>query len=283
MRLNQAIEEPPPPAGPLKVVSGGRSHAEERQLALTMLQGVAIGIISAAVVGALVVSTARSVSQGRSIANLFASLSGVIVFVLLVSVGAGIGWLLSLLIGLGEKKLDRQIDAYRKGQEGEDQAVEAMRQALDGNWTLFRNVQLSRRNQADIDAVLVGPSGVWALEIKNFSGEYRNIGAHWEYRAGNQWKLLKKGPSNQSQSNAVKLHSFLKAEGITQWVAPAVIWANRESPLSVENPMVAVWTLDRLSEELGNVWHGKATEESVRGHIIEKLTKLCARQAEKTT
>jgi hypothetical protein len=280
VRLGQAIEEPPSPAGPLKVVSGGRSYAEERQLALTMLQGFALGIISAGLIGALVVSITTSVSQGKSLAKLFTSLSGVVVFVLLVSVGAGIGWLISLLIGAGEKKLDREIDAYRKGQEGEESVVGAIRQTLDGNWTLFRNVILPGRKKTDIDGILVGPPGVWALEIKTFTGEYRNFGEHWEYRAGNRWKPLKRSPSHQAQDNAMRVSRFLKADGISQWITPAVVWANRESSLSIENPMVAVWTLDRLPEELGNVWHGKAMEESVRDRILEKLTKLCERQAE---
>jgi hypothetical protein len=280
VRLSQAIEEPPPPAGPLKVVSGGRSYAEERQLALTSLQGFALGVIFAVWCGALVISSVRIISQAKSFAKLFTSLSGVIAFVILISVGGGIAWLLSLLIGLGEKKLDREMDAQRKGQEGEESIVEAIRQALDGNWTLFRNVVLPGRKGTDIDGILVGPPGVWALEIKNWGGAYRNIGEHWEYRAGNQWKLLKKGPSGQSRNNARKLSDFLKADGVTQWITPVVIWANRESSLSTENPIVAVWTLDRLPEELGNIWHGTAMEESVRDRILEKLTKLCERQAE---
>jgi len=152
--------------------------------------------------------------------------------------------------------------------------VEALRQNLDGCWTLWRNVTLPGRIKADIDAVLVGPSGVWALEIKTFTGAYRNVGEHWEFRSGNRWRWLKSSPSRQAQDNAARLASFLKADRITQWIAPVVVWANPESPLAVENPMVAVWTFDRLPEELGNIWQGQKVEQATQARIVEKLTAL---------
>ena len=45
VRPNQVVKEPLPPAGPLKVVSGGRSYAERMQFFLTMVQGVLFGIV----------------------------------------------------------------------------------------------------------------------------------------------------------------------------------------------------------------------------------------------
>jgi len=38
--------------------------------------------------------------------------------------------------------------------------------------------------------------------------------------------------------------------------------------------MVAVWSVGRLSEELGNVWQGQAVPESTGARIVEKLTAL---------
>jgi hypothetical protein len=176
--------------------------------------------------------------------------------------------------------LDQQIDNFREGQKGEERVVEVILQTLDGNWFLFRNIQLPGRNKGDLDTVLVGPSGAWVLEIKNFSGEYRNIGEQWEYRAGNSWKLHKKSPSRQARNNAARLGNFLKADGIQLWVDAAVVWANQESRLTVENPSVAVWQLDHLPDELGNVWQEEKISATTRTRIVKKLTKLCQRQEE---
>jgi hypothetical protein len=281
LRLDQAVKEPAPPAGPLQVVSAGRSYAERRQLFLTLIQGAVSGAALTAVVFFLIVMIARlSASRpGQPLAEVVASPTGVLALAVVIALGAGLVWLSNYLFDTAMKKLDQAIDNYRKGQEGEDQVVEAMRQSLDGNWTLFRNVTLPGRNRADIDAVLVGPPGVWVAEIKTFGGEYRNIGEHWEVRAGGRWKLLGSSPSRQAQDNAARLSNFFKADGLTQWVNPAVVWANPDSPLAVENLMVPVWTFERLPEELGNIWQGQTIPESNQARMIEKLTALCQERA----
>ena len=90
-----------------------------------------------------------------------------------------------------------------------------------------------------------------------------------------RWKLLRPGPSRQAQDNAIRLANLLRAAGIRQWVTPVVVWANPESTLIVENPLVAVWSLDRLPEEVGNLWREQAVEDETRAHIVKKLTALC--------
>ena len=177
------------------------------------------------------------------------------------------------------KSLEKQIDNHRLGEEGEDRAVEAIRQSLDGSWYLFRNVVLPGRIRADLDAVLVGALGVWVLEIKSFNGEYRNIGDRWEYRRGSHWKASASNPSRQAEDNAIRLANFLKADDIKQWVTVAVVWANRESLVTVENPATRVWLLDRLPDELGNLWRGQPIPDAKREAIVSKLTKLCQRKS----
>ena len=156
-----------------------------------------------------------------------------------------------------------------------------LRQNLDGTWTFFRNLTLPGRNRADIDGVLVGPAGVWALEAKNFSGEYRNFGEHWEVKAGKRWKLFKKSPSRQARNNAIRLAEFLRADGIKQFINPAVVWLNRVRPPIVEHPQVPVWTWDRLPEELGNLWQGTLSDEAQTHRIEAKLEDLCLRSADR--
>lgn len=282
LRLNQVVKEPPPPAGPLKVVSAGRSYAERKQSFLTMIEGLVLGGMLGVSILYLIqwLIKPKTAQSNQALPETLASPEGMIALVIVTVFFIGVACLILVLPNLTVKRLERQIESYRKGQEGEDRVVEVMRQNLDGNWTLFRNVTLPGRNKADIDAVLVGPPGVWALEVKTFTGEYRNIGEHWEYRTGNRWGLLKSSPSHQANDNAIRLGNFFKADGIKQWVTAAVVWANRESPLAVENPMVAVWTLDRLPEELGNIWQGQETEEAIRTRIVEKLTMLCQRDEE---
>jgi len=220
---------------------------------------------------------------GELLSKLLSTPTGVIALivavVILLALSVGGLLLFNFLVERLMRKFDEQVAAYRKGQEGEERTVEVLRRNLDGNWNLFRNVTLpGQRN--DIDLVLVGPPGVWALEVKTLAGRYRNIGDRWEFQAGGRWKSLGQNPSLQAQRNARQLANFLRADGIRQWVEAAVVWASPESSLLVEDPLVAVWPFDRLPEELGNLWQGRTLAEPDRQRIIEKLGRLCQKEGQ---
>jgi hypothetical protein len=279
VRMNQAVKEPAPSAGPLTVVSSGRSYAQRQEVFLTFVQGLFLGALMmlGIVVCVYVVQRLAQTQPNVSLTEMLASPAGIIALAVLAVLSAGMMWAGWALPNLAMRRLDKQIEKHRQGQEGEDRVVESLRYHLDGHWALFRNVKFPGRNRGDIDTVLVGPPGVYVLEVKTFTGTYRNIGEHWEVQASNRWNLLRKSPSRQAQNNAARLASFFKADGIRQWVDPVVVWANPSSAPSVENPMVAVWTLDRLAEELGNIWARKEMDATVQARIVEKLTLLCQR------
>ncbi len=46
----------------------------------------------------------------------------------------------------------------------------------------------------------------------------------------------------------------------------------------VEDPSVAVWKLDRLPEELGNLWQDQSMGKEARAKILEKLTRMCSKK-----
>ncbi|MFA6365179.1 MAG: nuclease-related domain-containing protein [Candidatus Paceibacterota bacterium] len=61
-----------------------------------------------------------------------------------------------------------------KGNQGEKKAFDRLLEMLGSSYQLYRNVKISDR-KFDIDAVIVGPKGIIAIEIKNLSGEYRFV------------------------------------------------------------------------------------------------------------
>ncbi|MGD0611544.1 MAG: nuclease-related domain-containing protein [Anaerolineales bacterium] len=281
VRLNQTINDPTPSAGFIQIVAGRRSYAERKKYQLALIQGLILGVIFGGSLSYLIWGFTRlaSTKPTLTISEVIKSPVGLLTIATFVGI-IGIFSVLFYLLNRFLNGLDKQIDNFRAGQEGEERTKEIILQTLDGSWSLFWNINLPGRNRADLDIVLVGPPGVLALEIKNLTGEYRNIGDRWEYRAGNHWHSQKKSPSRQANNNAGRLGNFLKADGIEQWVTPVVIWANQESQLTVENPSVAVWTLKHLSDELGNVWQDEKVPAATRDLIAKKLTKLCRRQDE---
>jgi hypothetical protein len=73
----------------------------------------------------------------------------------------------------------------------------------------------------------------------------------------------------------MRLKDFLAADNVRAYVNDVVVWANPERPPTVENPTVAVWQYDRLSDELGNLWQSAKLSQADQNKIITKLSKLC--------
>ncbi len=104
--------------------------------------------------------------------------------------GLGLAMLLVVYILLrGIERLIEERDQYYLGRKGEEKTVKALQRHLDGRWTLFRNVVLPG-SQADIDAVLVGPRGVYVLEIKSYRERFRNRGEEWMRGYGPDWPAI---------------------------------------------------------------------------------------------
>jgi hypothetical protein len=274
VRLGQIVREPEEPKGRLKIISKGRSYSEWKQIQYSLLQGLLYGTVFGIAVSYIYYDlfVREHKSAEEVIAPMLKTPSGIFTLVLAICIIVGILLAIVMSIEWMVKALDRQIDAYRKGQEGETKTIEVVHSAINGEWILFRDLILPGRG-GDLDAVLVGPAGIWALEIKTLSGKFRNTGDQWEVLSGKKWRRMRKNPGRQARKNAGRLGGFLKADGINQWVNPAVVWANPESPLEVVNPSVAVWKLDRLEDELGNIQEGRRIADADRQKISDKLTK----------
>jgi hypothetical protein len=281
IRLKQVIQEPAPSAGFVHIESGGRSYAERRESWLTLLQGIITGwtiLVFPGISWWLISTALKARSSDVPIQKILASPQQVVVIAFILILFIAVGLLIASIPDRISKSLDRQVEEHRLGQEGEDNVVQLIVQALDGNWHLFRNLTIPGRNKADLDIVLVGPPGLWVLEVKNYNGIYRNIGESWEYLKKKKWKKANKNPSRQAKSNSLRLMNFIKADSLKVYVNPVVVWANTMSRLEVENPSVAIWQYSRLADELGNIWQGEKLSQVERNKIAEKLTKLCQQQ-----
>src|SRR5262249_46479581 len=85
-------------------------------------------------------------------------------------------WLIILI-----RRQIRRVRPSRAGRKGEDQVVEQLRQALDHRWTIYRNLQLPDHKD-DLDPVLVGPGGIWAVQVKATGAPLWVHGGRWEVR-----------------------------------------------------------------------------------------------------
>jgi hypothetical protein len=275
LRLSQIVREPEPSKGHLHVFTKGRKFSEKRQLSLAYLQG---GILGTVLGGSIIILINNLLNQHaktplvpfRVVFTYPIIVNSIILFIILCIIGV---CLFFISIQLLMKAVDKKIENYRVGQEGEDRIVEKCMVSFTSEWSLFRNVILPG-SRGDLDAVLVGPTGVWLFEIKTLSGQFKNAGEQWSCLIGNQWKPMEKSPGKQARKNAIRLKEFFEANNLKPWVNAVVVWANPDSPLEIDIPSVAVWKMNQLEDELGNIQEGSKIPENDRQRICEKLTRL---------
>jgi hypothetical protein len=280
-RLDQILKEPPPTTGLVEVHAGGRSYAKQRETWFTFLQGGLYGILACVVV-ALSTWTVGQAIRGpthlTAASVLFSTPAKAVAAVVAIALLAVATWVGTRLPDVLDRRLQKQVNEARRGQDGEDRVLEVILQALDGSWRVFRNVRVPGARRSDVDVVLVGPPGVWALEVKNLQGEYRNMGDDWQYRHNKSWKPSQAQPGQEARHHAAALGRYLSADGVKVFATPVVVWASEAPNLGVNDPAVPVWNLDRLPDELGNIWYSRQMITGFADRIADKLTRLCERQ-----
>jgi hypothetical protein len=142
---------------------------------------------------------------------------------------------------------------FNAGRLGEDRVVEALRTLLDQRWTIFRSLRLPD-GRGDVDIVLVGPAGVWAIEVKAFRPTIRYADGQWEYQTKKGWKKLRTDPGAQVRRNAMRTRDYLQRKGINiTFVEPVIALATEQPPANVESSPTPVWDPSNLGEKIAAI------------------------------
>lgn len=143
-----------------------------------------------------------------------------------------------------KRKCDERLAEWRfilkstmEIREEEEKVIEILASALDDNWTLYRTIVLPDGCFYYIDAVLVGSTGVFSLQIKNTRGSER-LRAH----AGEAKK------AQQAFDDSKRLVSFLASRGLREiFVSPRVVWVGEGRVDVVGLPSVPIWFLSNTN------------------------------------
>jgi len=141
-------------------------------------------------------------------------------------------------------------EKIRAGIASENLAAAEFGRHLDDSWTLFRGY---RNRRGEIDHLLLGPRGLFAIEVKNLNATVHIDGDRWRAdkydRYGNLVEQrviadrLGRSPSVQLNEPADELARFLAGRGHQVRVQRAVILAHARSRLgTVRNPAVLAGT-----------------------------------------
>lgn len=120
------------------------------------------------------------------------------------------------------RRLYAQFRNLNKGERGELKVAEVLDELRANGYRVIHGIPRAKFN---IDHVVVGPSGVYAIETK-----YRSSGAI-DFRNGeglfvDGYPLTgERDPLKQARGNAAEIHKIIKADcGRHQWVKPLVVF-----------------------------------------------------------
>jgi hypothetical protein len=125
----------------------------------------------------------------------------------------------------------------RKGLQGE-QSVASELSYLNDEFLLLNDVMLPG-GRGNIDHILVGPTGVFVFETKNYSGKYVCYGDKWFFQ-GKRQKYDVSSVSVQAKNNANTLARLLHTSGFTVDVNPVIVFTHPSVQLWVHQPTVPV-------------------------------------------
>jgi hypothetical protein len=152
------------------------------------------------------------------------------------------------------------------GIEGERLVAAGLGRVLDDEWTLIRGY---RNRRGEIDHLLLGPSGLVAIEGKHRNALVHCAGDHWWFTKFDKYgNAVERGditdgrgrsPSQQVNEPASELESFLRTRG---------------HPVAIQRVVLLTHPRSRLGNCLGPTVHIATTTGEVVGMLNDSATAL---------
>ena len=143
---------------------------------------------------------------------------------------------------------------WQEGQSGEDAVAAFFAETLSDEWTLIRGY---KNRKGELDALLVGPRGIHAMEIKHLKGTMRCDGDTWVRDKNDSWgnQVLVaapiadhggRSPTQQVNESADVLEVFLKRTMPLVRIRRCVVFSSPEAEFGeIKDPTVDALLLAR--------------------------------------
>ena len=181
------------------------------------------------------------------------------------------GTAIGLLIASCYYFLLLQYPNYRKGLTGERKVTKALSATLTDDYSLFDDVMLESMKGGNIDHIVVGPTGIFVIETKNFRGKISYYGDNWE-------GVGRKSPSRQARINAMAVRKILTSSDQkigSLWVQGIVVLADPKAKVTARKPPehVKVFRPTELAEYIRSqhkrfeAWEIRQIEAEIKNKI----------------
>ncbi len=167
----------------------------------------------------------------------------------------------------------------KQGMEGEKRVIQLLKSKLNDDYFLINDVIYESdrgkrvRYKENIDHIVLGPSGIFVIETKDYRGKITCKGSYWTvpFPYG-------RSPSGQAKGNAFWVKETIDASGVSEtfkirlYVKPIVVFSNPDVELERIDPEVEVVKLDELADSIKSYRRYDFSIEQLKtmGNVISK-------------
>src|SRR4030042_5706822 len=138
--------------------------------------------------------------------------------------------LMGILVTFGTILIMLPYRTYKSGLTGERNVVKNISVKLSSEYSLFNDVMLrDGKRGGNIDHIIIGPRGIFAIETKNNKNKVTANGDIWEG--------VRDSPSGQAKFHAKRIYEILKNSRISEgipFVKAVVVFSNGKAQLRIE-------------------------------------------------
>ena len=122
-------------------------------------------------------------------------------------------------------------------------------------YKLFQNVHLKNNDiKAQLDFIIVGPTGMFIVEVKNQrgiiigNGESKYLTKIKKSKSGNEYKKKIYNPIKQINTHIYKLSKILRNSGVNLWIDGIVLFSNKDSIVKIDSDSVLIIQSENCDE-----------------------------------
>src|SRR5215467_15215619 len=132
----------------------------------------------------------------------------------------------------------------------------------------------------DIDHLLIGPNGLFVIEVKSYSGYVRCNQDQWAVKTRRMNSLSKQAKRNSMALRSAIASLYSGKRIAVPYVTPLLVFANPEARLRLRQPTIAVLRLHEVAEFIRNYTPKRQITPEERRRIVHHLVSLDSKAGE---
>lgn len=154
--------------------------------------------------------------------------------------------------------------------EAQSAIIKFFDKQLEKGYTLIRNMTLGQSGIM-IPIILLGPTGIYVIEITHLRGHYEARGESWNVESGNGYAPAPINLIQRTQRMARALQAYIERQGVRLPVAVEPVLIAGDPGLHIESnrPVIRVMMIDGIKTFVSGLAGGRAT---LNGMLVNEFT-----------